>query len=59
MTPEQQAAFINAQAALAMIELAELTSRPFASNDDYKVLAEKYAYVLGHNALVTFFNGYR
>lgn len=68
MTPEQQAAFVNAQTALLNCEVAGMV----AENQVRQSLGQSMAYdetafvakykeyvnVLGHNAVVSFFNPY-
>ncbi len=67
MTPEQTAAYINAQATLCQIELAGMV----AANQDrltnghtlaymeeeFKDIYAKYDSILGHNSIMTLFNG--
>lgn len=63
MTPEQQAAFIMAQIVCAQIEmnamLAHDNQEPdpqhHYSHKDYMALQDKY--VVGHNAVISFFQG--
>ncbi len=67
MTPEQTAAYINAQTTLCQIELAGMLAenqyrtscgRSIAYGEDgFQALYEKYTSVLGHNSLMTLFNG--
>lgn len=64
MTPEQSAAYVNAQAACANAEIAGMQAmdRAWAAqghgthNDlDYKAVIEKYC--ISHNAVLTIFEG--
>jgi hypothetical protein len=60
MTPEQQAAYINAQAACALAEIAAMqaanASRPGThSASEFEDLIQKYG--IHHNAVLSFFHG--
>lgn len=64
MTPEQKAAFINAQSACALCERAAMTwqnnadvtaKKPLTfSGEDFMGLIDKYQ--IGHNSVVLFFH---
>lgn len=64
MTPEQSAAFINAQAAVFLIELEAMkandrcTTQPY-TEEAYLELLKRAEAVLGHNAVLTIFEGAR
>lgn len=64
MTPEQSAAFINAQAALFLIELEAMkandrcTSTPY-TEEAYLDLLKRAEAVLGHNAVLTIYEAHR
>lgn len=64
MTPEQQAAYIIAQAACAMIEVAGMQAEDRAweklgfnphGGEEYRAVIEKYG--IHHNAVITLFQG--
>ncbi len=54
MTPEQAAAYINAQTALFLCELEGLKARN-ATRAAFDELGERWSTTLGHNALMIFF----
>ena len=63
MTPEQRAAFINAQVACALIDLAgmqaensarqQLGQAPAYQEDSFQVMMRRY--LIGHNEVLAFF----
>ena len=65
MTDEQKAAFINAQAACAVAEIASMQAennwcmlngtRPTYTEVDFNAIQGKY--MIGHNAVIGFFRG--
>lgn len=61
MTPEQAAAFINAQVAMCLLELEGMKARDRCVPDHpyteqaYLDLYQKYEFVLGHNAVLQLF----
>lgn len=65
MTPEQSAAFINAQAALFIIELEAMKAndrcRPDTpyTEEAYLDLLKRAEAVLGHNAVLTIYEAHR
>lgn len=63
MTPEQKAAFVNAQVACAMAEIAAMQAHDrwqravgtdqFYTEEAYSAVPDKFG--IGHNAVITFF----
>ena len=65
MTPEQQAAYVNAQAACAILEALGMISENIESVSRQETIPHSlnkfkeliYTYGIGHNAVLTLFQG--